>query len=213
MTEIKLNLENAQFKYENNTIIYDASLKIRGGEIIFITGANGSGKSTLVRGIAGLIPLSSGKIEHTEKMSYVPQTEEADRNFPACAKEIVMTGTQKNGKLFYSDDDVRRVISSMRELQIEDLASCELKTLSGGQLRRVFLARALCSEPELLLLDEPCAGLDVQSHKILFAVLKKAISRGCAVIMVTHDDSDIEGIKENRVIKISEGKINYVLIS
>ena len=207
MTEIKLNLENAVIKYENNTVIDGVSLKVHGGEMLFVTGANGSGKSTLMRGMAGLLPLNSGKIERCEKMSYVPQIEEADRNFPACAKEIVMTGTQGNGKLFYSRDDLRRAMSSMRELQIEDLAGRELKTLSGGQLRRVFLARALCSEPELLLLDEPCAGLDAQSHKILFAVLEKKLSDGCAVVMVTHDDSDIEGIKESRVIKISEGKI------
>ena len=207
MTEIKLNLENAVIKYENNTVIDGVSLKVHGGEMVFITGANGSGKSTLMRGIAGLLPLSAGRIERCERMSYVPQVEEADRNFPACAKEIVMTGTQRNGKLFYSHDDLRRAMSSMKELQIEDLAGRELKTLSGGQLRRVFLARALCSEPELLLLDEPCAGLDAQSHKILFSVLEKKLSDGCAVVMVTHDDSDIEGIKESRVIKISEGKI------
>jgi len=207
MTEIKLNLENAEIKYGNNAVIIDASLKVRGGEMLFITGVNGSGKSTLIRGIAGLLPLSSGRIERAEKMSYVPQTEEADRNFPASAKEIVLTGTQENGKLFYSRDDVKRAEDAMKELKIEDLSDRELKTLSGGQLRRVFLARALCSEPELLLLDEPCAGLDAESHKILFAVLEKKLSNGCAVIMVTHDDSDIEGIKNSRVIKISEGKI------
>lgn len=207
MTEIKLNLENAVIKYDNVTVIDGVSLKVQSGEMFFVTGSNGSGKSTLMRGIAGLLPLSSGKIERCKKTSYVPQVEEADRNFPATAGEIVLTGTQGTTGLFYSRGDFKRAMSSMRELQIEDLAGRELKTLSGGQLRRVFLARALCSEPELLLLDEPCAGLDVQSHEILFSVLEKKLASGCAVIMVTHDDSDIEGIKKSSVIKVSEGKI------
>ena len=207
MTEIKLNLENAVIKYGDVTVIKDVSLKANSGEMIFITGSNGSGKSTLIRTIAGLLPLSSGKLTRSEKMSYVPQVEEADRDFPASVREIVLTGTQRKNKLFYSHDDVERAEKFMRELNIEDLENRELKTLSGGQLRRVFLARALCGSPELLLLDEPCAGLDVESHKILFGVLERIISKGCAVIMVTHDDSDLEGIKNSRVIKISEGKI------
>ena len=207
MTEIKLNLENAVIKYGDVTVIKGVSLKANGGEMIFITGSNGSGKSTLIRTIAGLLPLSSGKLTRSEKMSYVPQVEEADRDFPASVRESVLTGTQRKNKLFYSHDDIERAEKFMRELNIKDLKNRELKTLSGGQLRRVFLARALCGSPELLLLDEPCAGLDIESHKILFGVLEKIISKGCAVIMVTHDDSDLEGIKNSRVIKISEGKI------
>ena len=188
-------------------MIKNASLKVEAGEMIFVTGANGSGKSTLIRAIAGLLPLSSGKIKRAEKISYVPQVEEADRNFPAKVKEIVLMGTQKTGKLFYSRSDRQKAINSMNELGISELADKEIKTLSGGQLRRVFLARALCGEPELLLLDEPCAGLDAESHKILFQSLQKLLENNCAIIMVTHDDSDIEGIKNSRVIKIFEGEI------
>ena len=202
-----LILKNAVIKYGDNVVINDISLKVNAGEMIFITGANGSGKSTLMRGIAGLLPLTSGTLKKSERMSYVPQVEEADKDFPACVREIVLTGTQRKGKLFYSRHDKEQAKNAMKELQIENLSGKEIKTLSGGQLRRVFLARALCGEPELLLLDEPCAGLDVESHKILFDVLKKILAKNCAVVMVTHDDSDIEGIKNSRVIKISEGKI------
>jgi len=197
-----LTIKNISIKYGGVTVIENFSLKVNAGEMIFITGANGAGKSTLIRAIAGLLPLSSGTLTRTEKISYVPQVEEADRDFPACVREIVLTGTQRKGKLFYSRDDVKRAEKYMNELHIEDLAKRELKTLSGGQLRRVFIARALCGEPELLLLDEPCAGLDIESHKILFGVLEKNLADGCAVIMVTHDDSDLDGIKNSRVIKI-----------
>ncbi|MBR2209682.1 MAG: ATP-binding cassette domain-containing protein, partial [Synergistaceae bacterium] len=107
MTEIKLNLENAVIKYGDVTVIKGVSLKANGGEMIFITGSNGSGKSTLIRTIAGLLPLSSGKLTRSEKMSYVPQVEEADRDFPASVREIVLTGTQRKNKLFYSREDFK----------------------------------------------------------------------------------------------------------
>ena len=203
-----LTLKNAVIKYNDNIIINNVSLNVNGGEMIFITGVNGSGKSTLIRGIAGLLPLTSGTLKKSEKMSYVPQIEDADRDFPASVYEIVLTGTQRKNKLFYSRHDKQQAKNAMKELKIENLADKKLKNLSGGQLRRVFLARALCGEPELLLLDEPCAGLDAESHKILFDILKKILEKNCAVIMVTHDDSDLEGIKNSRVIKISEGKIS-----
>ncbi|MBQ3645227.1 MAG: ATP-binding cassette domain-containing protein [Synergistaceae bacterium] len=200
---IRLELENAVIKYGDTAIIKNFSLKVESGEMIFVTGSNGSGKSTLIRGIAGLLPLSSGKIFRAERVSYVPQVEEADRNFPATVKEIVLTGTQRKGKLFYTQNDKKLAEKFMKELGIFELSDSKIKTLSGGQLRRVFLARALCGEPELLLLDEPCAGLDAESHKILFGCLQKILEKGCAIIMVTHDDSDLEGIKNSRVIEMS----------
>ena len=207
MTE-RLRLENAVIKYGDVAVIKNVSLIAYEGEMIFITGINGSGKSTLIRGIAGLLPLTSGTLKRSKKISYVPQIEEADKNFPATVKEIVLTGTQRPEKLFYTHKDKETAMKFINALKISELSNRQLKTLSGGQLRRVFLARALSGEPELLLLDEPCAGLDVESHKILFNVLQKILNEGYTVIMITHDDSDLEGIKNSRVIKISGGEIH-----
>ena len=204
----RLTLENVVIKYGDITVINDVSLRVDSGEMIFITGANGSGKSTLTKAIAGLLPISSGKITRAERISYVPQIEEADRNFPAKVWEIVLTGTQRNGKLFYSRHDKELATRFINALGIDGLVDSEIKTLSGGQLRRVYLARALCGEPELLLLDEPCAGLDADSHEILFGVLREIISNNCAIMMVTHDDSDLAGIHASRVIRIEGGKIH-----
>lgn len=206
MTE-RLNLDNITIKYADKLIINNVSLKANSGEMIFITGTNGSGKSTLIRGIAGLIPLSSGQIERVGRISYVPQIEEADRDFPAKVIEIILTGTQRPGQIFYSKRDKELAKNLLNELKISDLAEHEIKTLSGGQLKRVFIARALCGEPDILLLDEPCAGLDSEAHDILFALLRKKISEGCLILMVTHDDSDLEGIRDSRVIKLSHGRI------
>lgn len=206
MTE-RLRLTHAVIMYGDNVVISDVSISVSSGDMVFITGANGSGKSTLIRGIAGLLPLSSGTVERTGRMSYVPQVEEADRNFPARVREIVLTGRQRPGRLLYSHTDILTAERSMQELGVEALADREIRTLSGGQLRRVFLARALCGEPDLLLLDEPCAGLDAESHEVLFSVLRKIIAEGCAVLMVTHDVSDLEWINASRIITLSEGRI------
>ena len=206
MTE-RLKLVNAVIKYGDITAVNGVSLTANAGEMIFITGSNGSGKSTLTKGIAGLLPLTSGTLERTSRMSYVPQYEEADRDFPARVGEIVITGTQRPGKFFHTRKDRELAAWAMEALGISDLVNNEIKTLSGGQLRRVFLARAICGQPELLLLDEPCAGLDAQSHEILFGILRELLSKGCAVVMVTHDISDIDGIPEGRVIRISGGRI------
>ena len=198
-----LRLINATVKYHERIIIHEFSLCANSGEMIFITGSNGAGKSTLLKAIAGLLPLSSGTLERPERLCYVPQIEEADRDFPARVKEIVITGTQRQGRLFYSHKDKKLAAQTMQELAISELSDRELTTLSGGQLRRVFIARALCGRPELLLLDEPCAGLDAQAHGILFAALRKLLERGCTILMVTHDDSDISGISGARVISLS----------
>ena len=191
MTE-RLRLNHAVIKYGDSTVINDVSVCATPGEIIFITGANGSGKSTLTKGIAGLLPLSSGELMRTQRMSYVPQFEDADKNFPARVNEIVLTGRQRPGKLFYTREDKNAAMNAMSELGIDSLADNEIRTLGG---------------PEILLLDEPCAGLDAESHEVLFSLLRKLLSNGCAVLMVTHDISDIEWISTGRIIKLKNGRI------
>ena len=204
----RLRLTDAVIKYGDITAVNGVTLTAGAGEMIFITGSNGSGKSTLTKGIAGLLPLSSGTLTRTPRMSYVPQYEDADRDFPARAGEIVLTGTQRPGKLFHTRTDREQAEAAMKAMNIDGLADKEIRTLSGGQLRRVFLARALCGKPELLLLDEPCAGLDAQTHEVLFGILRGLLAGGCAVVMVTHDISDIDGIPEGRIIRISHGRIS-----
>ena len=205
MTE-RLRLSHAVIKYGDIPAVNDVSLTVNEREFVFITGANGSGKSTLTKGIAGLLPLSSGTITRSQRLGYVPQVEEADRNFPANVGEIVITGTQTPDKLFYSPSDRSKALQAMQELGISDLAEREINSLSGGQMRRVLLARALCGDPELLLLDEPCAGLDAQSHELLFSLLRKKLADGCAIIMVTHDVSDLAGMPDAKVITLSHGR-------
>ena len=130
MTE-RLRLTHAVIKYGDVPAVNDVSLSAMSGDMIFITGANGSGKSTLTKGIAGLLPLSSGELERTKRMSYVPQFEDADKNFPARVKEIVLTGRQRPGKLFYTREDREHAMNAMRELGIDSLSENEIRTLSA----------------------------------------------------------------------------------
>ena len=203
----RLILKNIYVKYGDFTVLEEINLIVNPGEVIFITGQNGTGKTTLIKTIAGLINFSSGEIFKTKKLSYVPQNEKADFDFPAKVKEIILTGTQRPGKLFYTRSDKKSALKSMQTLGILNLSNRNIKTLSGGQLKRVFLARALCGEPELLLLDEPCAGLDIESHEFLYEVLRKIRDSGTSIIIVTHAESDLDEIKPAKVINISNGRI------
>ncbi len=206
MTEI-LKLNNICVSYGSLSVLKNISLSINSGEVVFIMGENGSGKSTLMKVIAGLIRISSGSLIRNAKISYVPQIESADRNFPATVYEIILTGLQRPKKLFYDLDDKNNANEIINILGLNDLRDREIKNLSGGQFQRVLLARALCGKPELLLLDEPCAGLDVETHKNFYDTLKKLNLNGTAIIIVTHDESDLNEINYNKLIKISDGRI------
>ena len=202
-----LSLENVNVNYGNFKALNNINFEMNAGELIFITGANGSGKSTFIKTIAGLIKIASGKILKPSKIAYVPQIETADRDFPATVFEIVITGMQRPRKLFYTRQDKQEAKKIINALGLENLVTRKLNTLSGGQYRRVFLARALCGKPELLLLDEPCAGLDIKSHRDFYDILAKINSYGTAIMIVTHDKGDFNEINYNRIIEISDGRI------
>ena len=150
---------------DKRVAVEHASFKIEAGEYACIIGSNGSGKSTLVKGIVGLVPVTSGEVIHAlspEQYAYLSQITEVERDFPATVREVVLTGMQRSGRRFpfYTREDRKKAADAMETLDITDLADYRIGNLSGGQKQRVLLARALCREPKLLILDEPCAGLD-----------------------------------------------------
>ena len=150
---------------DKRVAVEHASFKIEAGEYACIIGSNGSGKSTLVKGIVGLVPVTSGEVIHAlspEQYAYLSQITEVERDFPATVREVVLAGMQRSGRRFpfYTREDRKKAADAMETLDITDLADYRIGNLSGGQKQRVLLARALCREPKLLILDEPCAGLD-----------------------------------------------------
>lgn len=191
-----LNVKNLCVKYNEHYAIKNVSFKVNEKEYICLVGKNGSGKSTLLKTISGLVKKDSGDIElkiDRADVSYLAQNNMNDINFPATAKEIILTGVQKHGtKPFYNKDDEKALEKIAEDLKIVDLLHKKIGDLSGGQRQRVLLARTLIGNPKVLLLDEPCSGLDVTTIKNFYNILDELYEKSnITIIMATHDLDEI----------------------
>ena len=191
-----LEVKDLKVSYSNHTALENISFKVKEGEYVCLVGENGSGKSTLIKTIVGLHKEDEGKIDmkiSLDKVSYLAQTNLKDLNFPATAKEIILSGTQKHLKFpFYSKRDKELYKKVIKELKIEDIQYKRIGDLSGGQKQRVLIARALIREPKLLILDEPSTGLDYNITKELYEILKELNkNQNMTIIMATHDLDEI----------------------
>jgi len=198
-----IEIKNLTTSYNGHTAIKDVSFKVKQGEYVCLVGENGSGKSTLIKTIVGLNKKDSGEIIKnipSDKISYLSQNNMQDLDFPATAKEIIMTGVQVHRKLpFYKKADYEKFDGICKLLNIENIIHNQIGDLSGGQRQRVMLARALIRNPDLLILDEPCSGLDINITRELYEILDVLNKDGLTIIMATHDLDDIKS-KDVRVI-------------
>lgn len=198
-----IEIKNLTTSYNGHTAIKDVSFKVKQGEYVCIVGENGSGKSTLIKTIVGLNKKDSGEIIKnipSDKISYLSQNNMQDLDFPATAKEIIMTGVQVHRKLpFYKKADYEKFDGICKLLNIENIIHNQIGDLSGGQRQRVMLARALIRNPDLLILDEPCSGLDINITRELYEILDVLNKDGLTIIMATHDLDEIKS-KDVRVI-------------
>jgi len=172
-----ISIEKLSFK----NILSNINYTINRGEYLAIIGPNGGGKSTLLRVILGLEKPSSGKVViHSQSIGYVPQRAiDFDSNFPATVYEVVKMALEHIQK-----DKIDILLS---ELNILNLKNRLIGTLSGGQKQRVMIARAMITNPDILVLDEPNTGVDQQTQKSFYAYLKKLNTNGTTIIFVTHD--------------------------
>lgn len=206
-----LEVKKLSVKYNEHLALKDVSFKVRDKEYICLVGKNGSGKSTLLKTISGLLKKDSGDIDlkiNRAEVSYLAQNNMNDINFLATAKEIILTGVQKHGiKPFYTKDDERALEKVAKELKIEDLLHKKIGDLSGGQRQRVLLARTLIGNPKVLLLDEPCSGLDVSTIKNFYKILDELYENSdITIIMATHDLDEIHN-KSIRVIALEQSVV------
>ena len=190
MEVIKISQLNA--KYNEHLAIKNINLNINSHEYLCLVGKNGSGKSTLLKAITGLIKKDSGNIEfkiNKSDVAYLAQNNMTDENFPATAKEIIMTGNQKHHiKPFYTKANEEAFKNIVKKLKIENITNKKIGDLSGGQRQRVLLARTLISNPKILLLDEPCSGLDSSTIKTFYNILDELyLATDITIIMATHD--------------------------
>lgn len=202
-----LEVKNLTTSYNGHVAIKNINFEIKPHEYVCLVGENGSGKSTLIKTIVGINKKDSGEVKKNilpEKISYLAQNNMIDLDFPATAKEIIMTGVQRHRVLpFYKKQDYKEFDDVCELLDIKKIINNQIGDLSGGQRQRVMLARALIRKPELLILDEPCSGLDINITKELYDILGKLNKdQGLTIIMATHDLEEIKS-KNVRVICMS----------
>jgi len=189
-----LNCSDLLIRYDNTTVLKDLSFSVSEGDYLCIVGDNGAGKSTLLKCILGLKTVQEGTISFPDgadglRIGYVPQTEEIRDDFPASVKEVVMSGCIRGRGLmpFYSGEDKKRYKQVLEKLHIASLDERCYPELSGGQRKRVLLARALMTGARLLLLDEPVAALDPVATRDFYDMLLRLHRDGTTIIMVSHD--------------------------
>lgn len=200
--ECVIEIENMSFSYGDALVLKDISLRIREEEFFGIIGPNASGKSTLLKLLLGLLEPDKGSIRilgHPpenvrEKMGYVPQHPSFRRDFPITVEDAVLLGrlgvTKGYGR--FTQADREKAGTAMEVVEIDVIAGRPISTLSGGQLQRMLIARALACEPEILILDEPTAGIDLRAEENIFSLLKK-YNEHMTIIVVSHDIAFISG--------------------
>ena len=186
-----LKCENLSLGYEGSIVLKNVGFEIKSGDYFCIVGENGVGKSTLIKAILGQKQPLGGKIFAENKgIGYLPQMTKTQREFPASVHEIVMSGfSGKTGfRPFYTKSEKQTAFENMCYLGIDGLKNKSCSELSGGQMQRTLLARALCAADKILLLDEPASGLDPVASSEMYNLAQKLNRENkITVIMVTHD--------------------------
>lgn len=195
-TEPVIAVENISFSYEGPPVLEQVSLTVEKGEMLGIVGPNGGGKSTLLKIVLGLLKPDTGTVTvlgrppgvGRREVGYVPQSTTFPRDFPISVREAVLMGRLGRTRFLggYTARDRRVAAEVMGETGVHDLMGRRLGDLSGGQLQRVLIARALASRPKVLILDEPTAHMDLRVEEDIFELLKK-LNAHMTIVVVSHD--------------------------
>jgi manganese/iron transport system ATP-binding protein len=195
-----LRADDITVTYRNgHTALRDTSFALPTGTITALVGVNGSGKSTLFKAIMGFVPVSKGSVRilgmgvrealRANIVAYVPQAEEVDWNFPVLVEDVVMMGRYGHMNMFRipSPRDHELVEDALRRVGMLDFRKRQIGELSGGQRKRVFLARAIAQEGKVILLDEPFTGVDVQTEDAIIQLLRQMRDEGRVILVSTHN--------------------------
>lgn len=200
---VVVRFEDVSFSYTRVPVLHDVGFHIHENEFVAFVGPNGSGKSTILKLLLGLERPSSGSISlfgqsvrsGLSHVGYVPQHADYDPSFPVSVREVVTMGLLKPFSRQKKAEDNIAVNAAMELVEIEDLASRPYSALSGGQRRRVLVARSLASKPRLLVLDEPTTNMDVESESRLFHTLGQ-LKGNTTIVIVTHDSGFVSGLTD-----------------
>jgi zinc transport system ATP-binding protein len=186
-----LSVQDLCIGYGNTAILPAISFELKPGQVTSIVGHNGSGKSTLLKTLLGLQPKVSGEIKLADgqRVGYVPQREAMDPIYPVRVRDVVETGRYgiRGVGRWLTREDHQQVDEAMKKTGVTSLQKNLFRTLSGGEQQRALLSRALCTEPTILILDEPTASMDEKgAHEAMSLTLKVAQERNAAILMVNH---------------------------
>ncbi|MGC5032618.1 metal ABC transporter ATP-binding protein [Micromonospora sp. DT229] len=220
MTPEVITVAHGMVGYEGRPVLRDVSLTVTAGEVVAILGANGSGKSTLIRAVLGLVPLSSGSVtlfgeparrfRQWHRIGYVPQRLGAGSGVPATVAEVVASGRLARRGVLRPPGRADRaaVAEALRAVGLADRAKDPVSTLSGGQQQRTLIARALAGRPELLVLDEPTAGVDAASQEAFAEALSAFVDGGGTVLLVAHELGPLQPLI-SRAVVVHQGLIAH----
>jgi manganese/zinc/iron transport system ATP- binding protein len=183
--------------YHRRPVLWDVDLTIEQPSLVGIVGPNGAGKSTLIKAALGLVPLASGSVQlfgrpaerQRQLAGYVPQRESVDWDFPVSVLDVVLMGTYGRLGWFRRPGRAERdwAMECLRHVGLADFARRQIGQLSGGQQQRTFLARALAQRAEIYFMDEPMAGVDAATERVIFSLLRELRDAGKTVLVVHHD--------------------------
>ncbi len=213
-----VQVQGAAVSLGGRPIIRDVDLDIEPGEVVALLGANGSGKSTLVKAMVGLHPLSDGRISlfgtpltqfrEWGRLGYVPQRSTIAQGIPSTVAEVVGSGRLSRRRPFVPASRTDRVAveHALEAVDLADRARHPVATLSGGQQQRVLIARTLAGEPELLVLDEPNAGVDLVNQRAIAGTLSGLAAAGATIVVVLHELGPFAGLIQRTVV-LREGRV------
>ncbi len=206
-----VKLRDVSLGYGRQPVLEHVTLDLERGEFIALLGPNGAGKTTLLRGIVGLLPVLTGTIEYgfdrwSSPFGYVPQRERLDPTFPLSALEVALMGTYAHLRPLRRAGRTQRQVAqkSLESVGLGAIADQRFASLSGGQMQRVLIARALAAEPTLLVLDEPTAGVDAEATAAIMDVVSRLNrEEGLTILLVTHQVRMLRGIA-NAVVWVQD---------
>lgn len=219
-TDTVFSLRDGAVVLGGRPILRGIDLDVHRGEVLAVLGANGSGKSTLMRALLGLLPLVRGEarafgVPITElrdryRIGYVPQRASAASGIPASVREVVASGRLSRRPAWRPAGRADRaaVARALEVVGLADRAGDDVSHLSGGQQQRVMIARALAAEPEVLVLDEPTAGVDIVNQRVLAATLERLVDGGVTVVLVAHELGPLAPLID-RVVVMRDGRVAY----
>lgn len=215
-----LAIRGAVVNLGGRPVLKDVDLDVAEGEFVALLGTNGSGKSTLVRAAIGLVPLAAGtvdlfgvplaKFSSWQRLGYVPQRSTAVSGVPSTVHEVVMSGRLARRRLFgrRTQADLEAVVEAVERVGLADRLRDSVTDLSGGQQQRVLIARALAAKSDLLVMDEPTAGVDHDNQESLAELLGGLVNSGTSVLLVAHELGPLEPLIDRAVV-LRAGIVDY----